>query len=321
MVLASTASSDKEFHHWIKCYLMNSSINQSSPQLQQKPWIWIKFFNHIHVFFPQQWSLIPKQGEHIKWVYGEILEILVIQELCLARVFSAWKGLLGKTLGWLIVGMQGSLALLGDNSCTNPLCKGRESWHLLGGAASLPIHGAAGRGKTGQAGIIPDLFSWGMADWDVPLDGSQKVFPSIRSKLDFHLEAEHAHKTALRARSDLPDFFTFFSPRLIFLGGWEWQTHIVLQCFLVGKTPTFCFSSVLVSLAPPAPQNFSFQSLNLNIQNVQLGMHQESIWMCGDFGTFCWCFVVHVVPASPNIAVGTTSHSWYFFFIWSWVVL
>lgn len=50
-------------------------------------------------------------------------------------------------------------------------------------------------------------------------------------------------RAALRARSDLlPGIFTFPSQELIF-GGDSGKMHVILQCFLMEKTPTFCFSS------------------------------------------------------------------------------
>lgn len=131
---------------------------------------WIKFLNHVHVFYPQQWEPCPKAGG--------IHRMSLWQDLGnpgnsgafssqLARICSAWKSFLGKTSGSLLVAMQESLALLGNSFLDNysPQCKGREILHLLGGPTSLPIllclcrpalTRAAGRGKPG---MIPDLFS------------------------------------------------------------------------------------------------------------------------------------------------------------------
>lgn len=56
--------------------------------------------------------------------------------------------------------------------------------------------------------------------------------------------------------------------------------------------------------------------MNLNIQNLQLGMHQESIRKCGGFGVlFADVLQVPIVPASPDSAAGTISPFFYFSFI------
>lgn len=83
----------------------------------------VKFLNHIRGFYPQQWEPHPAAGAIHKMSLWQDLgdpgdpgafSSQLPPGLCLARVCSAWKSFLWKTLGLFLVAMQESLALLGN---------------------------------------------------------------------------------------------------------------------------------------------------------------------------------------------------------------